>query len=929
MYKKHIIFPRFLIFLIIFLTVTFSLYSEKRTVRIGLFPAPPLVFKNDEGKADGFFIDLVEYFAIELDWNIEYIEKGWSDLLVALKEGEIDLLPAIAFTEERTEIYDYTAQPVFIDSGVLFRNHDFTINTVYDLQGKRISAARDSIFTKGFIDYIASFNIECEIILTDNNEEVMQAIDNGDVHAGVCIYSLGNELSRGLNAEITPITFMPLGLSFAVQKEQNKDILSGINSLMTLMQDDPDSIYSQAFNKWILPQKEVNIPSYIWVGIAFLMAVGLAMVLWNVTLNRQVGIKTKELRRNGSLLQQSQKIGHIGSFEMDLFTNSVIWSEQLYELFGYKKNNKPIDYEKVLALIHPDDRERAMKVSGEAAKHGKSYELEHRVIHPDGKILNLLIKADVIRNKKNEMIKIVGIVQDITERKKAEKALQESEERLELAINAANLGMWDWNIKTGKTIYSEHWTKMLGYELDELEPVYSTWETLIHPDDKDRVLKAIDQHIKDSNFKYDIEIRMKTKSGSWKWINTRGRVVTRDEEKNPLRMVGTHIDISNSKDIEQLLRHSEKMEAIANLAGGIAHDFNNVLTGIFGYAELCLHTVPNNSKISFNIKQILKAGVRAKRMVNQMLLFSSQNDELKTAIFLRPIIKEAIQLLRGSLPSSIKIKSKLAKDTKPVLIDPTKIHELIINLCTNASHAMKDSGILEINYSEKHLKSELKGQIGIINPGFYSVITVKDNGCGINKETLSHIFEPFFTTKPTGRGTGMGLAVVFGIVQNSEGNIIVESKPDAGTKFEIYLPETNEVTVEEDTDESMVIQGGTESILLVDDEEILKDVIKDLLSSLGYKVTAFMNGINALDAFRKAPESFDIVITDQTMPDINGLELSKELLHIRQSIPIILYTGYSKLVDEDKALKSGIKGFLNKPISRNDLAYKIRYILDV
>jgi len=469
---------------------------------------------------------------------------------------------------------------------------------------------------------------------------------------------------------------------------------------------------------------------------------------------------------------------------------------------------------------------------------------------------------------------------------------------------------------------------MLGYKLDELAPNHhSTFETLLHPEDKDRVMEFSNRHFKDGAFEYNTEFRLKTRSGGWRWINSRGRVVARDKENKPLRMVGTHIDITERKEMEQLLRHSEKMEAIGHLAGGIAHDFNNILSGIFGYAEMTLLHVPHDSSAARNIKKILKAGKRAERMVDQILSFSRQSDEIRSPIYLRPVIKEAAHLLRASLPSSINIKSKLTKDTKPVLANATKIHEIIVNLCTNASHAMKDKGILEINYSEKHLVSELEGRIGIINPGFYSMITIKDNGCGISKEVLSHIFEPFFTTKAVGHGTGMGLAVTFGIIQSHEGNIIVESEPDVGTKFKIYLPKTDELIME-DNEKGMIIQGGTESILFVDDEEILNDTVKNILNDLGYNVTAFMDSKKALDTFKKAPESFDLVITDQTMPVLNGFELSKKLLRIRQNIPIILCTGYSKLVNKDKVLKAGIKGFLKKPIIKNDLANKIRYILD-
>ena len=386
-------------------------------------------------------------------------------------------------------------------------------------------------------------------------------------------------------------------------------------------------------------------------------------------------------------------------------------------------------------------------------------------------------------------------------------------------------------------------------------------------------------------------------------------------------------DITETKRLSERIRQTEKMEALGALAGGIAHDFNNILGGIIGYADLSLMDVESGSQLEENLKRILRAGDRARNLVNQILAFSRQSTQVMSPQYLRVIIKEVVDLLRASLPSSIEIRSDLAKDTLPVLADPTKIHEIVMNLCTNAAHAMGEKGYLEISYEEEHLDRELEGRVGRSEPGLYSVITVRDNGCGMNKEVLCRIFDPFFTTKEAGEGTGMGLAVVFGIVETHGGNITVESTPAKGTEFKIYLPKTVEEQLPAQ-DQQLPIQGGNERILLIDDEVVMGEICNEMLRELGYTVTLFNDSTVALETFRNTPDAFDIVITDQTMPVISGIELSREVLRIREDIPIILCTGYSNFVNEQIAIEAGISAYIEKPFRRKEIAGKIRAVLD-
>jgi two-component sensor histidine kinase/ABC-type amino acid transport substrate-binding protein len=284
-----------------------SLYGEPRTVRVGIFQAAPLVMVKD-GDPDGLFIDLIEYFSKTLDWRVQYVEGTWNELLVQLKKGEIDLLPAVGYSRERVLKYDFSRNPVYIDSGVLFTSPKFTLNTIFDLKEKRVAAVRGSIFTEGFIDYISSFGIHCEIIATNDNKDVMRAISNGEVDAGVCIYSLGNELAHEYPVVITPISFTPIALEFAVPKGRNGDLISEIDRLMQNMIGDPNSFYSRSFHKWTIPKSSNELPVWIWWGIIGLFGLGLFMALWTFFLKKQVQLKTKYLEKEIAERKQAEKV---------------------------------------------------------------------------------------------------------------------------------------------------------------------------------------------------------------------------------------------------------------------------------------------------------------------------------------------------------------------------------------------------------------------------------------------------------------------------------------------------------------------------------------------------------------------------------------------------------------------------------------------
>ena len=382
------------------------------------------------------------------------------------------------------------------------------------------------------------------------------------------------------------------------------------------------------------------------------------------------------------------------------------------------------------------------------------------------------------------------------------------------------------------------------------------------------------------------------------------------------------------KKLNIQLQQAQKMEAIGTLAGGIAHDFNNILGAILGYAEMIEEDSPAGSMIKKDIEEVIKASHRAKDLVKQILAFSRHSDTERIPIQPAVIIKEAVKMLRSSLPTTIAIQQDIDPEPGLIMADPTQLHQILMNLCTNAFHAMEETGgNITVSLQKKSLSpADIQGE-NLVQPGEFVQLSVEDTGVGIAPGIMEKIFDPYFTTKEVGKGTGMGLAIIHGIVKSYGGFVTCRSTLGIGTVFQVYLPVVAQAVLSE-TETLDLIQPGTEHILFIDDEEILAEMGKAMLERLGYRVTMKMNSIEALTAFQDQPNAFDLVITDQTMPEMTGLDMARRLLQIRSDLPIILCTGYSSQVSEEKARAYGFKGFAQKPVTRKDIAILIRKVLN-
>jgi len=380
--------------------------------------------------------------------------------------------------------------------------------------------------------------------------------------------------------------------------------------------------------------------------------------------------------------------------------------------------------------------------------------------------------------------------------------------------------------------------------------------------------------------------------------------------------------------LQMQLQHSQRLESIGILAGGIAHDFNNILFPIIGYTEMSMIKIPEGHDIRKNLEEIFKAANRARNLIQQILTFSRRSNRERKPLKVQSVIKETLDFLMIPMEKNIEIRQNIDKKCGYILADRTQIHQVIMNLCTNAYHSMQEKGgILEVSLNQVKLNPYDIIPYMNISPGSYLHLSVRDTGYGMKKSVMERIFDPFFTTKAPGKGTGMGLSVVHGIVKSYDGCITVYSEPEKGSIFHVYLPlmDTHETEITELSSEEP--PTGDERILLVDDEEQVLNMLQKMLEQLGYQVKAFMSSPEAYQYFTDSPDSFDLVITDMTMPKMTGEELAKKIMIIRSDIPIILCTGFSEKMSEEKAKSLGIREFIMKPVIRGEIAKIIRHVL--
>jgi PAS domain S-box-containing protein len=620
-----------------------------------------------------------------------------------------------------------------------------------------------------------------------------------------------------------------------------------------------------------------------------------------------------------------------GYFEVDLKGNFTFFNDALRQLIGYSAAAMAgMNYRQYM------DAENAKKVFHtfnkvyETAESTKDFDWE--IIKVNGAKSHVDASVSLMTDRQGIPIGFRGIARDVTRQKQSELALRESETKYRQLVNHAPAGIYEVDFIKGKFVsVNDVICEYTGYtrqELLSMSPV-----DIITEDSRKKFIERRDSIFKGRKVPLSAEFNVRAKTGREFCVLANSNLIYAADGKAKGETVVLH-DITERKraeeerkNLEYQLQQAQKMEAIGTLAGGIAHDFNNILSVIIGYTELILMNGKVNGEVRKNLKEIFNASKHARDMVKQILAFSRQNKQERKPIQLAHIVKEAIKMLRASLPATISIQQHIEKDTGVIEADPTQIHQVLMNLCTNAAHAINEKdGVLEIRLENVELDPKAVAAIPELKAGSYLRLTVADSGEGIPPELQQQIFNPYFTTKDKGKGTGLGLAVVQGIVKSYNGAVTVESEANNGAAFHVYLPTLKRKLTTED-EIAKPLPMGCERILMVDDEQPLVEIGKQMLERLGYSVATRTSSVEALELFKANPHRFDLVITDIVMPNMSGDKLAQKMMVIRADIPIILCTGYSEKLSRQEAADMGIRSFLMKPLVMRDLADTVRQAL--
>ncbi|HWP35960.1 MAG TPA: PAS domain S-box protein [Gemmatimonadales bacterium] len=570
-------------------------------------------------------------------------------------------------------------------------------------------------------------------------------------------------------------------------------------------------------------------------------------------------------------------------------------------------------------FIHPDDQAATLEAVSRLASQETILSLVNRYRCSDGSY-----RWIEWRSRPSGKL-IYAAARDITDQKQAEMALQEAQDRLRQAVVASNVGFWDWDPRTNRVCYSTEWKSQIGYEEHEISDRFHEWESRVHPDDLPGALQKVRDALEGRAAGYEAEFRVRHRDGSYRHILAQGSVL-RDAAGQPIRMRGSHVDITERVELERQLHQAQKIESVGQLAAGIAHDFNNLLTAISGYSALALAELPPDSQTREDLAEVLRAADRAAALTKRLLLFTRQDTYEPKVVCLNEVISGMERMLRRVIQENVRITYSLDPTVGRVMADPSHIEQAVLNLAVNARDAMPQGGRLTIETTTLVVDTPLAGA-GRVSPGQYAQLAVSDTGVGMTPEVQARMFEPFFTTKPAGQGTGLGLATVYGVVKQAKGHVLAYSEVGRGTTFRLLLPLVNQALAAPAPAPSPVA-SGTETILLVEDDDGLRAVATRALKRAGYTVLTSTTSDGALAMTAPLETSLDLLITDVVMPGMSGVELAALLRQRQPGVRVLFMSGYPAAALAQLGLDVQGEIYLQKPFSPNALLRAVRGTLD-
>ena len=950
-------------------------------VKVGIYQNEPLIFTDDTGKAKGIFVDVLEYVASKEKWAIQYVVGSFQQGLERLQSGDIDILCTIAYSKERDRLFDFTKENLLTNWGQIYTNKTSDIRTIVDLDNKKVSVLQGDIHYSALKKIMTEFRIKCQFIETRSYSSAMDLIAEGKADAVVINRFAG--MKYAVNSQFNPsaIIFNPIRIHYAVPEGKNQKIQSTIDTHLASLKSDEGSIYYRSLDKWFgVTSGRLTIP--VWAKWSLVTVVGLILIsfLGNIVLRIKVREKTnvirkelaerekteKSLAERISLLELSAEVSKALIKEAKLrdalqqCTDALvkyldasfarIWllnpadkilelnaSSGLYTNIDGTYSRVPLGESKIGRIAVEGQIVLSNKVIGDADFVDQEWAKREQMTAFAG--CPLIVEKDVVgviavfsQNPFSEAVmKALSSVSDQIvlgiEHLQAEENLREREEQYRDLFENANELIQSVSNDGRFLRVNKKWKDTLGYSEEDIANIL-IWD-IIHPEAAQHCQEVFSKIFCGERVDV-IETTFVAKDGTS--IPVEGTASCKCVDGKPVSTRSIFRDIREKKRIEEernklksRFRKVQKLEAIGTLAGGVAHDFNNLLMTIQGNASLMLMDFESYHPHYKPLKDIENAVKSGAKLTRQLLGYARKGKYNVRPINFNEIVEETSETF-GRTRKEIAIHLQLERELHSIEADQGQLEQVLLNLYVNSADAMSDGGDLTLRtFNVSH--NDLKGKLYDPKPGTYVKLTVNDTGIGIDKKTQERIFDPFFTTKEMGRGTGLGLASVYGIIKGHGGYIDVESEPAIGTTFSIYLPASDKA-IEQKVEASDQIMRGSGIVLIIDDEEMVLHANAQMLKKLGYTVVEATSGSQAIEKFKENREQFDLIILDMIMPETSGSEVFDIMKEIKPDVKMLLSSGYSIEGQASEILNRGCNGFIQKPFSLKRLSEKINEILN-
>lgn len=886
---------------------------------------PPFEFLDEKGQPTGYNVDLMRAIAKAVGMNIDIRLGPWTEIIYDLEIGKVDGIGGMFYSPDRDRMFDFSQVHVV--------NHCVSVvrlGTVPPPENVAALSGLSLVVQNGDImhDFARQNGLTNRLAVVETQEDALRAVSEGMqdcalVSRMTALYWI--EKLRLKNLTIGRAPLLSPEYCFAAP-QGSKALLAQFSEGLKVLEQNGE--YRRIHNKWMGAYAErrpsvraiLRVLAIVVVPLFFILAV---VLLWSWSLRRQVDKQTTDLQMERARLQRAQRVAHIGDWELDLTSGTVDASEEARRIYGLADRElSSADIQQMPLSEYRDTLDQALRA---LVERGEAYDVEFRIRRPsDG----ALVDAHSVAQYDPQRKLVFGVVQDITRQKLDEAKLSESETRYRLIAENTVDCIWVMNMDLVFTYANPAVQTIFGFTPAEF--VGTRFPDHCAKGHFQQMAALIQEKVASGPDSAGVvfESVLLDKAGKPIPVEIHGNVLF-DDTGAPVAIQGVTRDIRERVVLEGQLRQAQKMESVGRLAGGVAHDFNNLLMSIMGYVELCRDGIETDHPVREWLDEVTHDAVRAAALVRQLMAFARKQTIAPKVFNLNDAVAGVLNMLRRLIGEGTNLQWQPGADVPAVKMDPAQLDQILTNLCVNARDAIEGVGKITVETEKALITPEDCNEHAEAIPGVFAVLVVSDDGCGMNSDTLANIFEPFFTTKGVGKGTGMGLATIYGIVKQNGGFVNVYSEPGLGTTFRIYLPRCVEkTTVAAQAVNAEPRVGGLETILLVEDEKSVRVTTRIFLQNLGYTVLAAEDPDEALRLAAGHKTKIDLVITDVVMPGMNGRELAARLAEIYPRMECLFMSGYTADVIAHHGILEKNVHFLSKPFSRNELARKVREVLD-